>query len=139
MKKFFKKFVLAGALLGFVATNVNVDFASADSSDTRYYLEWPKGGMGTAFTKPRNKDNYTSAYIKAEYIGNGHQLYAWVADGNGGDQSGGHYYYVSAGEARKLANLVKERGQSQARIAANLKGYSFQSIASGGVWSPDSV
>ena len=80
----------------------------------------------------------TSSYIKAEWIGNGRQLYVWVADSDYNDRSGGHKYFVSAGEARKLANVVKEEGRNYARLAANLKGTSRVSIASGGVWSPDS-
>ncbi|PDX92785.1 hypothetical protein COM78_21565 [Bacillus thuringiensis] len=137
MKKIMKKAIVAGALFGLVATNV--ELASASSKDSDYYMEWPRGGYGEQMTESRDKDNKTSAYIKAHYIGNGNQLYAWVADGDGGNQSGGHYYFIKAGEARKLANVVRERGKDKARIKANLKGYSKQSIASGGVWSPDSV
>ncbi|MGH0950995.1 hypothetical protein [Bacillus mycoides] len=137
MKRIFEKVILTGALLGFVVTNV--ELASASSSDSDYYMEWPRGGYGEQMTPARDKENKTSAYINAHYIGNGYKLYAWVADGGGGNQSGGNYYTISAGEPRKLANLVREHGEDKARIKANLKGYSVQSIASGGVWSPDSV
>ncbi|HDX9536145.1 TPA: hypothetical protein ROX87_005684 [Bacillus thuringiensis] len=139
MKKTFKKVILAGALLGFVVTNTNLDIASANNSDdSEYYMKWPAGGLGVRYTSDRAKEDKTSSYIKAEWIGNGRQLYVWVADSDYNDRSGGHKYFVSAGEARKLANVVKEEGRNYARLAANLKGTSRVSIASGGVWSPDS-
>lgn len=139
MKNSLKKIIFVGALLGFVVTNTNLDIASANNSDdTEYYMKWPSGGLGVQYTGDRAKEDKTSSYINAQWIGNGRQLYAWVADSDYNDRSGGHKYFISAGEPRKLANVVKEEGRNYARIAANLKGTSAVSIASGGLWSPDS-
>ncbi|MDU6480897.1 MAG: DUF2712 domain-containing protein [Paeniclostridium sordellii] len=94
------------------------------------------------YTKGRAKTDYTSSWIKCDYMTPGWTACATVIavdkEGNRRDV-GSKTYGFKSGSGMYLTNFVKERGYSIAEIASNAIAMSSGSYLARGVWSPDSI
>lgn len=124
-----KKLVSIG-LLGLMLLGSMNTFAG-NIADTYYQINCGPEGFNTV---PRQKQDYTSAYIYHEGVDSAKVS---VYSGGVNYSVNGLYYPVAAGTEGRIPNYVKERGKDNCYL--HIEPLSGKSSSMSGRWSPDSI